>query len=141
MPLARRAAVAATAAALTVAGLTAQAALLPQAAQAAPRSGAESPSVLLLAVDRAGTAEDRSSVLVCGPTGGTHPDAATACRTLAHVDGNLAALSVDPGPCTFEYAPVTVHAWGFWQDRPVAWSETYSNRCMLLRGTGALFAF
>ncbi|MGK5444327.1 SSI family serine proteinase inhibitor [Micromonospora sp. URMC 105] len=140
MPLARRATVAATAAALTVAGLTATA-LLPQAAQAAPRSGTQSPSVLLLAVDRPGTAEDRSTVLVCGPTGGTHPDAATACRTLAQVNGDLTALSVDPGPCTFEYAPVTVHAWGYWQDRPVAWSETYSNRCLLLRGTGALFAF
>lgn len=139
MPFARPAA--ATAAALAVAALTAQAALLPQAAQAAPRSGPETPSVLLLDIDRPGTAEDRSAVLVCGPTGGTHPDAVAACRTLARVDGDLSALSADPGPCTCDYAPVTVHAWGFWQDRPVTWSKSYENRCLLLRGTGALFAF
>ncbi|TDB74973.1 SSI family serine proteinase inhibitor [Micromonospora sp. KC723] len=133
MPFTRRA----TAAALTITGLAA--ALLPATAQAAPRSGPQTPSVLLLSTEQPG--DHRSAVLVCEPAGGTHPDAADACHAVAHVNGDLSALAFDEGPCTFEYAPVTAHAWGFWQDRPVAWSKTYSNRCLLLRGTRALFDF
>ncbi|MEH0845400.1 SSI family serine proteinase inhibitor [Micromonospora sp. CPCC 205711] len=139
MPFARRAATLAVAATLT--SLAAGTALLPGAAEAAPRPGPETPSVLVLRMDRPAAGEHRSALLICGPTGGTHPDAATACRTVARVDGDLDALGTDQGPCLLEYAPVTVHAWGFWQDRPVAWSKTYDNRCRMLRGTGALFAF
>ncbi|MGB2572153.1 SSI family serine proteinase inhibitor [Micromonospora citrea] len=135
MSLARRAAAVVTAAILAVAA----AMLLPRPAEAAPRVGPHTPSVLVLQTERQD--EQRTALLLCGPTGGTHPDAATACRTVARVDGDLAALEFDEGPCTYEYAPVTVHAWGYWQDRPVNWSETYGNRCLMLRGTGALFDF
>ncbi|MCM0679096.1 subtilase-type protease inhibitor, partial [Micromonospora phytophila] len=67
--------------------------------------------------------------------------AATACRDVASVNGDLAALEVDPGLCTLEYAPVTARAWGLWQDRPVSYTETFGNRCEMLRETGSLFAF
>lgn len=65
----------------------------------------------------------------------------TACRLVARVDGDLAALDVDPGPCTVEHAPLTVHAVGLWQDRPVSSIRTFDNGCALRRGAGALFDF
>ncbi|MDZ5444957.1 SSI family serine proteinase inhibitor [Micromonospora sp. 4G57] len=138
MPFARHATALALAA--TLGGLAAVAAPHPRPAEAAPRPGPETPSVLLLTVD-SGTAGSRATVLVCGPAGGLHPDPTTACRLVARVDGDLAALDVDPGPCTLEHAPLTVRAVGFWQDRPVSYSRTFDNRCTLRRGTGALFDF
>ena len=138
MPFARRTAALALAAALG--GLAAVAAPHPRAAEAAPRPGPETPSVLLLTIDPA-TAGPRATVLICGPAGGLHPDPATACRLVARVDGDLAALDVAPGPCTLEHAPLTVRAVGRWQDRPVSYTRTFDNRCALRRGTGALFDF
>ncbi|WNM38617.1 SSI family serine proteinase inhibitor [Micromonospora halotolerans] len=136
MPFAPRTAALALAAALG--GLAATAA--PTAAGAAPRPGPETPSALLLTVD-AGGGDVRATVLTCGPEGGLHPDPATACRLVARVDGHLDALEVQPGPCTREYAPVTARAVGFWQDRPVAYTRTFDNRCHLHRGTDVLFDF
>ncbi|GAA4574574.1 hypothetical protein GCM10023176_41870 [Micromonospora coerulea] len=138
MPFARR--TAALALAATLGGLAAVAAPHPRTAGAAPRPGPETPSVLLLTVDPA-TAASRSTVLVCGPAGGLHPDPTTACRLVARVDGDLAGLDVDPGLCTLEHAPLTVRALGFWQDRPVSYARTFDNRCALRRGTGTLFDF
>ncbi|MFG2057477.1 SSI family serine proteinase inhibitor [Micromonospora sp. NPDC048930] len=136
MPFARRTAALAVAGALGgLAGVTA-----PQAAGAAPRPGPETPSVLLLTVDD-GAADLRSTVLICGPVGGLHPEPAAACRLVARVDGDLDALAVDPDLCTREYAPLTARAVGFWQDRPVTYVKTFDNGCLLRRGTGALFDF
>ncbi|MET7967231.1 SSI family serine proteinase inhibitor [Micromonospora sp. NPDC005305] len=135
MPFARRTAALALAAALGGLAVTAA----PTAAGAAPRPGPDTPSALLLTVDTGG--DVRATVLTCGPEGGLHPDPATACRLVARVDGHLDALEVQPGPCTREYAPVTARAVGFWQDRPVAYTRTFDNRCHLLRGTDVLFDF
>ncbi|WP_446214976.1 SSI family serine proteinase inhibitor [Micromonospora sp. IBHARD004] len=60
---------------------------------------------------------------------------------MARVDGDLAALDVEPGPCTLEHAPLTVRAVGFWHDLPVSYTRTFDDRCALRRGTGALFEF
>lgn len=136
MPFARPTAALALAAALG--GLTAVAA--PGAAGAAPRPGPETPSVLLLTVDGGG-ADLRATVLVCGPAGGLHPDPVAACRLVARVDGDLDALDVDADPCTTVYAPVVARAVGFWQDRPVRYTRTFDNRCLLTRATATLFAF
>lgn len=135
MPFARRTAALALAAALGCLAATAA----PAAAGAVPRPGPETPSALLLTVEGGG--DVRATLLVCGPAGGPHPDPATACRLVARVDGHLDALDVRPGPCTREYAPVTARAVGFWQDRPVAYTRTFDNRCELRRGTDALFDF
>ncbi|MEU1837651.1 SSI family serine proteinase inhibitor [Micromonospora chersina] len=136
MPFARRTAALALAAALGCLAATAA----PAAAGAAPRPGPETPSALLLTVEGGGD-DPRATLLVCGPAGGLHPDPATACRLVARVDGHLDALDVRPGPCTREYAPVTARAVGFWQDRPIAYTRTFDNRCELRRGTDALFDF
>ncbi|MER7457663.1 SSI family serine proteinase inhibitor [Micromonospora sp. NPDC126480] len=137
MPLAKRVAALIAAAVLGTAAL----AVAATPAHAAPAERATT-SVLLLSVVPHTTGAPRAAALRCEPTGGTHPRAASACQDVATVDGNLAALSdVDPGFCTLEYAPVTVRAIGLWRDRPVSYTETFGNRCALLRETGALFAF
>lgn len=135
MPLAQRVAALCAAAVLGTATL----AVAATPAHAAPTDQAT--SVLVLSVTPHATGVPRAAVLRCEPAGGTHPRAASACQDVAAVDGNLAALSVNPGFCTLEYVPVTVQAVGLWQNRPVAYSETFGNRCELLRETGALFAF
>ncbi|MGS2616676.1 SSI family serine proteinase inhibitor [Micromonospora sp. LZ34] len=113
------------------------AATTPRAAHAADRPT----SVLLLTVPPHVHGEPRATALRCEPAGGTHPEATAACRAVAAVDGDLTAMTPEPGPCTLEYAPVTARAFGFWQDRPVSWAKTFGNRCALLRETRSLFAF
>ncbi|MFI5837676.1 SSI family serine proteinase inhibitor [Micromonospora sp. NPDC051300] len=135
MPFTRRTAALALAAVLG--GLASVAA--PGSAGAAPRPGPETPSVLLLTVD--GGADVRATVLVCGPAGGLHPDPVAACRLVARVDGDLDALDVDADPCTTVHAPVVARAVGVWQDRPVHYTHTFGNRCLLTRATAALFTF
>ncbi|MEU3117742.1 SSI family serine proteinase inhibitor [Micromonospora sp. WMMC264] len=130
MPFARR-----TAALALVAALGAPA----SPAQAAPRPGPQTPSVLLLTVDDG--AGVHATVLTCGPTGGLHPDPITACRLVARVDGDLDALDVDGAPCTSQYAPVVARAAGFWQNRPVSYTRTFTNPCLMQRTTASLFTF
>ncbi|MFI6262698.1 SSI family serine proteinase inhibitor [Micromonospora sp. NPDC051006] len=139
MPFAQRIVALVAATLLAAGGLTAEAAAHPRAAHAADLD--QPASVLLLTV-QPHSATPRTRVLLCGPSGGDHPAAATACRTVAGVDGDLATLTLDPDTlCTLEYAPVTVRAFGFWGDRPVTHTRTFDNRCGLLRETGDLFAF
>ncbi|MBF5029265.1 MULTISPECIES: SSI family serine proteinase inhibitor [unclassified Micromonospora] len=133
MPFARRTAAAALAAVLG--GLAAPA----SPAQAAPRPGPETPSVLLLTVDDG--AGPRATVLTCGPTGGLHPDPITACRLVARVDGDLDALDVHGAPCTSQYAPVVARAVGIWQTRPISYTRTFGNACLMQRTTASLFTF
>ncbi len=84
---------------------------------------------------------DRAASLFCRPPGGTHPEAAAACSQLDRVGGDIDALSAQPMLCTYEYAPVTVTARGHWDDREIDYRETFANRCVMLRETGAVFAF
>ncbi|MEW2385966.1 SSI family serine proteinase inhibitor [Micromonospora sp. NPDC047707] len=135
MPLAQRIAALSAAAVLGTTALTVAA----TPAHAAPTG--QTTSVLLLSVVPHTTGAPRAAALRCEPTGGTHPYATSACQDVAAVDGDLAALSVNTGLCTLEYAPVTVRAVGFWRNRPVSYAETFGNRCELLRETGSLFAF
>lgn len=69
-------------------------------------------------------------------------DATSACRELAAVHGNLAALSVHPAwlAPTLE-APVEVKAAGTWEGAKVAWSHRYANSGLLAKQTGDVFAF
>ncbi|MGN9810115.1 SSI family serine proteinase inhibitor [Micromonospora sp. BQ11] len=136
MPFAQRIAALSTASLLATGVLTG--AVAPPAAHAASTAAT---TVLVLTVEPHVDGATRIATLRCEPAGGRHPDAATACRNVAAVDGDLTALEVDQGPCTLEYAPVTVRALGWWRDRPVSYVETFGNRCHLLRETGTLFAF
>jgi hypothetical protein len=68
--------------------------------------------------------------LRCGPTGGSHPDAAGACATLAQVDGDFDALLSLGMFCPEYYAPVAVEVGGKWRDRTVTFEHEYGNRCV-----------
>lgn len=67
--------------------------------------------------------------LRCGPTGGSHPDAAGACATLEQVDGDFDALVPLGLFCPEYYAPVAVEVGGRWRDRAVTFEHEYGNRC------------
>ncbi|MEV8504657.1 SSI family serine proteinase inhibitor [Actinoplanes sp. NPDC051475] len=111
---------------------------------AAPAAAATAPPASTLALMVQGPAghQPRVTLLSCRPPAGDHPRSADACATVASVDGDLAALDVEPdGFCTREYMPVTATAVGFWEGRPVRYSETFPNHCEMLRETGALFDF
>ncbi|MEV4642248.1 SSI family serine proteinase inhibitor [Actinoplanes sp. NPDC049548] len=116
--------------------------ILAAATPAAATTADTSRSTLALMVQGPNSQQARITLLTCGPAAGTHPRSADACATVATVDGDLAALDVQPdGFCTREYQPVTATATGFWQGRPVLYGETFPNRCEMLRETGALFDF
>ena len=57
---------------------------------------------------------------------------------VASVD--LAALPPKGGYCPMLYAPVTAHARGQWNGRPVEYTETFSNGCVMAGRTGSVFA-
>jgi hypothetical protein len=81
-----------------------------------------------------GTGPDDSWTLRCEPAGGTHPDAATACRVLEAagewalppVDRSLRCAMVYGGP---ERATVT----GTWRGLPVNSSFSRTNSCEIAR--------
>ncbi|MFI5492355.1 SSI family serine proteinase inhibitor [Actinoplanes sp. NPDC051859] len=112
------------------------------AATAGPAAAARVPSQLALTVAAQDGTDVSMALLTCQPAGGAHPRAAAACATVASVNGRIASLDVDPnGACTREYQPVTASAVGIWEGRPVRYTETFSNRCEMLRETGPLFDF
>lgn len=108
-------------------------------AQAAPASYTS--LRLTIAEGEAAWPWDEAASLWCEPPGGSHTQAGDACAELAAVDGDIAALPGQPLFCTYEVAPVTVTATGYWQGRKVTYQETFGNRCELLRETGTVFAF
>mgnify|MGYP001188783792 CR=1 FL=1 len=84
----------------------------------------------------------RVTNLECHPAGGDHPKAAEACAQLEAVDGNFHALDQrGASPCTLQYAPVTVKAHGTWKGRTVQYEQTFSNDCVRISKTGAVFEF
>ncbi|UBU10811.1 SSI family serine proteinase inhibitor [Nonomuraea gerenzanensis] len=74
--------------------------------------------------------------LTCDPDGGFHPFPRAACGALHEVDGYLARLDVDPGPCPLIWDPVEVEATGHWYGRPNSYYEEFPNRCVLERRLG-----
>ncbi|WP_371668498.1 subtilase-type protease inhibitor [Streptomyces sp. NBC_00289] len=85
------------------------------------------------------SSDTRGTLLMCAPPQG-HSRAAEACAQLAAADGDLSALPVQETYCPMVYAPVTTHARGQWNGRPVEYTETFSNGCLLGARTGAVFA-
>ncbi|MET8146487.1 SSI family serine proteinase inhibitor [Sphaerisporangium sp. NPDC005288] len=100
--------------------------------------------VLLIAVARgeSPTPADKAVLLLCGPTAGSHPKAADACKQLEHVGANLNDLNVSPGAkCGKEYDPVTVYAAGLWDSGRLSYERTFTNRCELKATAGPVFDF
>ncbi|MFF9622959.1 SSI family serine proteinase inhibitor [Streptomyces griseosporeus] len=83
--------------------------------------------------------DTRGTLLLCAPPQG-HARAAQACAELAAADGDIAALPLKDVYCPMVYAPVTVRAQGEWDGRPVRYTETFANGCVMAARTGAVFA-
>ncbi|MGW0522164.1 SSI family serine proteinase inhibitor [Crossiella sp. NPDC003009] len=79
------------------------------------------------------------AALLCEPTGGTHPNKDAACARLAEVDGRVESMTEESMACTMDYRPVTVTLKGNWQKRPVNFTRTYGNGCVLRSQTGPVF--
>ncbi|BFU42235.1 SSI family serine proteinase inhibitor [Krasilnikovia sp. MM14-A1004] len=124
--------------------LSTTAALIAPGTPAAAAPTAPAPdSTLVLAVlpaDHSGV-PPRLATLECDPDGGSHKAPSSACNDLRGVDGDIAELADEGGFCTREYQPVTAIAVGTWEGNPVAYRETFSNRCVLLHATGDVFDF
>lgn len=123
------------------AGLVAALVLLACAAPA--RAGGEDfaeDSRLMLTVGRGETPPTAGdgTVLWCDPPRG-HRHAADACAELAAADGRIADIPAKDVICPMIFAPVTAHAHGTWRGRPVEYTETFSNTCMLTARTGSVF--
>lgn len=99
-------------------------------------------SIMHLTVDR-GTGSDpyRSALLTCQPAGGTHPEPAMACESLAEAGGNFEALRTgnENALCPLVYRPVTVTATGTWKNTSIKYEQTYPNACVLAAYTGPVF--
>ncbi|THV28944.1 SSI family serine proteinase inhibitor [Glycomyces paridis] len=100
----------------------------------------EGHGVLFLEIERGdGTVEDQA--LLC-PGGFGHERGAEACSHLSAVHGDFTALAPTAVWCTFEYAPVTLRAQGFWEGRVVSWEREFANDCVGRSATGgAVFDF
>ncbi|WP_425244931.1 SSI family serine proteinase inhibitor [Streptomyces sp. NEAU-NA10] len=126
-----------------LAALPATAALVLTAVTPAQASAAgDTGNWLRLTVTEGGshTDETRATLLLCDPPQG-HPRAAEACAQLAAADGDLRAVPTrKDAVCMLVYAPVTAHASGQWNGRPVEYEKTFANRCAMDAETGAVFA-
>ncbi|PWI08880.1 serine protease [Streptomyces sp. NWU339] len=113
----------------------------PAPAQADTRGAAAPDTWLAVGIDRG---EPRSgttsgSMLLCDPPQG-HPRAADACAELAAANGRISDIPARDTICTMVHAPVTAHARGKWRGRPVEYTETFPNACVMRARTGSVFA-
>ncbi|MFF4269653.1 SSI family serine proteinase inhibitor [Streptomyces sp. NPDC001536] len=109
-------------------------------AQAAPEdSRADDGLFLTVTQGDARSSDTRGTLLLCDPPQG-HGRAAEACAELEAADGDIAALPVKDTNCPMIYAPVTARAQGQWNGRPVDYTETFSNGCVMAGRTGSVFA-
>ncbi|MBK6014746.1 SSI family serine proteinase inhibitor [Streptomyces sp. MBT53] len=109
-------------------------------AHAAPRHGLQG-DWLHLTVTRGDSrsTDTRGTLLLCDPPQG-HAHAAEACAELAAVGGDIDAIPAASVFCPMIYAPVTAHARGEWQGRPIDYTRTFSNGCVMAARTGGVFA-
>lgn len=118
---------------LVLAGLVSAGVLL----SGSPASAASSSATLTVKVKATGSAAKVAS-LSCKPTRGTHRNASAACTALSRAGGDPNKIKPTDGACTMEYLPVKLTVKGRWQGRPVSYSHTHSNRCVMVLATGAL---
>ncbi|MFD8419951.1 SSI family serine proteinase inhibitor [Streptomyces sp. NPDC059466] len=82
----------------------------------------------------------RGALLLCDPPQG-HPHAELACAELDAAEGDIDRIPATPGAlCPMIYAPVTAAARGEWNGRPVTYTHTFANSCVMGAATGAVFA-
>ncbi|MFG2474631.1 SSI family serine proteinase inhibitor [Streptomyces fagopyri] len=87
-----------------------------------------------------GTPGTRGALLFCDPPQG-HPHAVRACAELNAAEGDIDRIPDTPGTlCPMIYAPVTAAARGEWNGRPVTYTHTFANSCVMGAATGAVFA-
>ena len=109
-------------------------------AQAASRTMPPS-NWLYLSVTRGDpqTGKTQGTLLQCDPPV-EDTRAAAACNELAAVGGDISRMPQTKNVfCPMIYAPVTVHARGLWNGRPVDYQETYSSKCVMNARTGSVF--
>ncbi|EGX55970.1 subtilisin inhibitor [Streptomyces zinciresistens K42] len=85
------------------------------------------------------SAEPPGRLLRCDPPQG-HAKAAQACAQLTEAGGDIRRLPREDAYCPMVYAPVTAHARGEWNGRPVEYRETFANGCGMAARTGSVFA-
>ncbi|MFI8190019.1 SSI family serine proteinase inhibitor [Streptomyces sp. NPDC085946] len=85
------------------------------------------------------SASARGTLLLCDPPAG-HGRATGACAELDAAGGDIAAVPAKDVFCPMSYAPVTVHATGQWRGRPLEYTRTFPNPCVMAARTGQVFA-
>jgi hypothetical protein len=90
-----------------------------------------------------GVSPERTVTLQCGPTGGTHPNAAQACADVERASGVLQQMPAGKPAraCFMIYAPVTATAQGEWHGQPMRFTQKYPNTCVMRDKTGSVFDF
>jgi hypothetical protein len=96
---------------------------------------------LTIAQGEKATPAERRALLTCSPAGGNVEQPRQACAAINAAKGDLSKLPAGDGMCMMIYDPVTVSATGRWKSRPVRYTHTYSNACVLKQETGAVFGF
>ncbi|WP_395576792.1 SSI family serine proteinase inhibitor [Streptomyces sp. BK79] len=87
-----------------------------------------------------GPGTTRGALLLCDPPRG-HARAAGACAELGATGGRIADIPPRDTHCTLVHAPVTAHAHGQWRGRPVRYTQTFPNPCVMTARTGSVFAW
>jgi hypothetical protein len=111
-------------------------------AQATVRGPEPAGDWLLVTVTRGDTRSSGTTdgtLLLCDPPRG-HARADAACAELDRAGGDIAAVPPHETRCPMIYAPVTAHARGQWRGRPVDYTRTFPNSCVMQASTGAVFA-
>lgn len=129
-------------AAIGAIGVAPLASAAPATAATPPLPGEATGFYLLMVEPQSTAGANSSAVLECGPDGGTHPNAATACGQLFHTEGDVATIPMGSGICPMIWMPVKVTAVGVWNGEPRYYEHTFPNRCLAIRATGGvIFAF
>ena len=105
------------------------------ASQAAGAAAAEPASSLAISVTAAPGATPRHWTLTCGPggDGGTHPQPAVACATLARAQAPFAPVRTGI-MCSMIYGgPQTAAITGTWDGKRVAADYSMANGCQIAR--------
>lgn len=124
-----------------VAGAAASLVLSTPATATEPSTLSEASLVLTAHAEADALTPPTEVTLTCGPAGGTHADAESACRALESVDGDFAALTSLGGLCPMIYQPVLVEVSGTWRGREVSHASRYPNRCVAFDESQGVFWF
>jgi hypothetical protein len=82
-----------------------------------------------------------SATVLCEPVSGTHSRAAAVCASLSAVDGDLTKVVPSDSMCPDYFDPVTVTVKGYWHERKVDFTRTYSNQCFANIALGKIVEF